>query len=281
MFQDTSAQWVNVIGGALLVGGEMTANDHLQRMVHRVKQGELMDDVSQLAFCDPNKFLAGELHCHLAAWEEIADSLLPSAQQQEVLSWIKNRVSVFPYFQPYKGKVEGEHLDSMLPPPRIFKNNVSCRQFLPFIRNILLERITTGAISLVGQVGQVQPPHLVLPLTMEPPKSRLCHDARFLNLWMQDKPFVLDCLADLPRHVCRDSYQTVLEDKSGYDHLLMTNDSRIHTLVFNGVVSTLPTTHTRLDGKPPHTYISYHGSGGVQLFSQLGFPLSPVYRRSP
>ena len=130
----------------------MTANHHLQRTVHRVKQSELVGDVSQRAFRDPNKFRAGELHCHLAAWEGIADTPLPSAQQQEVL--IKNRVSVFPYFQPYKGKVEGEHLDSMLPPPRIFKNNVSCRAFLPFIRNTLLERLTTGAISLVGALSE-------------------------------------------------------------------------------------------------------------------------------
>ena len=80
----------------------MTANHHLQRTVHRVKQSELVGDVSQRAFRDPNKFRAGELHCHLAAWEGIADTPLPSAQQQEVL--IKNRVSVFPYFQPYKGR---------------------------------------------------------------------------------------------------------------------------------------------------------------------------------
>ena len=70
------------------------------------------------------------------------------------------------------------------------------------------------------------PPHLVLPLTVEPPKPRLCNDARFLNLWMQEKPFKLDHVGDLPRYVSRNSYQSVLDDKSGYDHILLTDDSR-------------------------------------------------------
>ena len=69
----------------------------------------------------------------------------------------------------------------------------------------------TIAISLVGKVGYVTPPHLFLPLTVEPGKPRLCHDARFLNIWMEDKPFTLDRLGDLPRYVSQDSYQTVLD----------------------------------------------------------------------
>jgi hypothetical protein len=75
-------------------------------------------------------------------------------------------------------------------------------------------------------VGCVSLPHLVLPLTIEPNKPRLCHDARFLNLWIVDHPFQLDRLSDLPRYVHRDSYQTILDDKSGYDHILLTPDSR-------------------------------------------------------
>jgi len=44
---------------------------------------------------------------------------------------------------------------------------------------------------------------------------------------MQDKPFKLDRVSDLPRYVSRDSYQSVLDDKSGYDHILLADDSRI------------------------------------------------------
>ena len=78
------------------------------------------------------------------------------------------------------------------------------------------------------RVGQVKPPHLVLPLTVEPTKPRLCHDARFLNLWMQDKPFTLDKLTNLPRYVSKDTYQTVLDVKPGYDHLLLSDDSHTY-----------------------------------------------------
>lgn len=95
-----------------------------------------------------------------------------------------------------------------------------------FVRKTLLNRLTTGAISLLGKVGDVQAPHIVLPLTVEPSKPRLCHDARYLNLWMRDKPFTLDSLNDLQRYVAKDSYQTVLDDKSGSDHILLTDQSR-------------------------------------------------------
>ena len=72
----------------------------------------------------------------------------------------------------------------------------------------------------------VYPPHIVLPLTVEPTKPRLCHDERYLNLWMCDMPFSLDSVSDLPRYVQRNTYQTVLDDKSGYDHILLTEESR-------------------------------------------------------
>lgn len=63
---------------------------------------------------------------------------------------------------------------------------------------------------------------------VEPTKPRLCHDARYLNLWMQDQPFTLDSLKDIPRYVAKGSYQTVLDDKSGYDHILLSDDSRTY-----------------------------------------------------
>ena len=109
---------------------------------------------------------------------------------------------------------------------RLFRNNIPCKSFANFVRKTLLYRLTAGAISLLGKVGDVQAPHTVLPLTVGPSKPRLCHDARYLNLWMRDKPFTLDSLNDLPRYVAKDSYQTVLDGKSGYDHILLTDESR-------------------------------------------------------
>ena len=61
---------------------------------------------------------------------------------------------------------------TLLFPPRIeFDNNKSCNNFVDFIVNTLLERVCSGAISVLGRVGEVDPPHLVMPLTVEPTKN--------------------------------------------------------------------------------------------------------------
>ena len=127
---------------------------------------------------------------------------------------------------------------------------MSCKPFADFVRSTLLDRLTTGAISLNGKVGEVDPPHLVLPLTVEPTKPRLCHDVRFLNLCMRHIPFKLDTLLNLPRYVGRDTYQTILDDKSGYDHLLLTEGYS----GVGGAGGTLVSTPSLLAGKYPVLY---------------------------
>ena len=74
----------------------------------------------------------------------------------------------------------------------------------------------------------MDPSHLVMPLTVEPSRPRLCNDNRFLNLWTDDRPFSLDHLQQLPLYVVMDAYQTVCDDKSGYDHILLAPSSRTH-----------------------------------------------------
>ena len=49
------------------------------------------------------------------------------------------------------------------------------------MRSTLLGRLTSGAISLKGKVEEVDPPHPILPLSVEPTKPRLCHDACFFK----------------------------------------------------------------------------------------------------
>ena len=90
----------------------------------------------------------------------------------------------------------------------------------------VLDRLSTGAISLWGKVGEVDPPHLVMPLTVEPSKPRLCNDNRFLNLWIADRPFQLDHLRDIVRYTPLDSFQTICDDKSGYDHIFLKESGR-------------------------------------------------------
>ncbi|KAL9977575.1 hypothetical protein ACROYT_G014994 [Oculina patagonica] len=83
-----------------------------------------------------------------------------------------------------------------------------------------------GVIKVYGKVGVCSPPHLVLPLTVEPSKPRLSHDERFLNLWVRDLPFKLDHLPDLPRYVFPGHFQTTFDDKNGYQHLKIHPDSQ-------------------------------------------------------
>ena len=203
----------------------MAANAHItDAFVSSVVKGEALADVSMLAFRDPDRFVAGELHRHAEAWSRVC-SLAPCDLATQVLPWIENCVDVHDFFKPFKGSYKGEEYDSALPPQRIFLNHPSCKPFVDFISSTVLDRLSTGAISLWGKVGEVDPPHLVMPLTVEPSKPRLCNDNRFLNLWIADRPFQLDHLRDIVRYTPPDSFQTIC-DKSGYDHIFLKESSR-------------------------------------------------------
>ena len=104
-------------------------------------------------------------------------------------------------------------------------NHSSCNKFSDFISHTLEERLLTGAVRVLGKVGEVAPPRLVLPLTVGSSKPRLCIDARFLNLWMRDSSFSLDKLRDVPRYVYPDSLMSKIDDKSEYDHVLLIEES--------------------------------------------------------
>ena len=70
----------------------------------------------------------------------------------------------------------------------------------------LHEHVRNGSLTVWGKLGEVDPPHLFMPLTIEPSKPRFCYDERFLNLSIMDLPFSLDKLTDLPRYVGYNHY---------------------------------------------------------------------------
>ena len=110
-----------------------------------------------------------------------------------------------------------------------FPNAGNCKEFASFIVKTLKERLRNGSLSglsLVGKVGFCEPPFLVLPLTVEPKKPRLCHEERYMNLWIKDCSFSLETLRDLPRLVDNGDFMMSIDDKSGYDHVLLSEDSR-------------------------------------------------------
>ncbi|KAJ8309736.1 hypothetical protein KUTeg_011601 [Tegillarca granosa] len=176
-------------------------------------------DFEQLAFRNPDNFVAGNLHKHLDFWETVTNN-------EEVLDWLRNGVYVEKYFKPFKGNFKGRPYDSLTPSRQFFPNALNCRDHVGFIVQTLLDRIANGSLSIWGKVGFCDPPHIVMPLTVEPSKPRLCHDERYLNLWIIDKPFILDTLKEVPRIIKKGSFMTSLDNKSGYDHILLSETSR-------------------------------------------------------
>jgi hypothetical protein len=71
---------------------------------------------------------------------------------------------------------------SYSPPPVYFQNSAICKGFEKFISDTLLERIANDSLSVLGRVGECDPPLLDLPITIEPSKPRMCHDERYLHL---------------------------------------------------------------------------------------------------
>lgn len=144
-------------------------------------------------------------------------------------------------------------------------------------------------------MGKVQPPHLVMPITVEPTKPRICRDERFLNLWINDCPFSLDYLSDPPRYVGSGQFQTVCDDKSGYDHICLSPSSRtlfgiswegcyfVHnTFPFGWKASAyvyhsvglLATSYIRTLGVPCSQYIDDRHAGQLMV---RGKPTSPIW----
>ena len=140
--------WVDCFGNPVEVSGEVTACDRVR--LQRIQRGELIGDISELLFRDPNCFRAGELHNHFEYWQYIArDSSSP--QQAQILGWIRDKVSIKPFFKYFKGSFKGELFDSDEPPMKVFKNNVSCKPFVSFVEETLVARLKSGAISLLGE----------------------------------------------------------------------------------------------------------------------------------
>lgn len=59
-------------------------------------------------------------------------------------------------------------------------------------------------------------PRVIMLLLVEPTKPRLCHDERFLNLWMKDTPFKLDKFKDVHHMVDLSASMICCNEKSGY-----------------------------------------------------------------
>ncbi|XP_070541433.1 uncharacterized protein [Ptychodera flava] len=190
-----------------------------------VSNGLRKVSLSEMSFRNPDQFIAGELHKYPDAWNELTMDLV---NKHEIMSWISNGVKVSPYLRHFSGGFKGQQFFHDLPPPRQFNNPPSNKDFAPFIAKTIADRLKTGAVSVWGIVGRDPPPHVVMPIVVEPKKPRMCIDMRYLNLWIQDIPFKLDKLVDVSRYLHKDDYQVKCDDKSGYDHILVYEPDRTY-----------------------------------------------------
>ena len=62
------------------------------------------------------------------------------------------------------------------------RNHVLSSAHKSFVSTEIQRELRIGAIRRWGKVGSVKPPHLVLPVGVEPSKPRKLNDGRFLNL---------------------------------------------------------------------------------------------------
>ncbi|CAG2235217.1 unnamed protein product [Mytilus edulis] len=170
---------------------------------------------------DPDLFLSGQIHHHLSNWKDI----LVGTDDKDILKWLINGVDATDFFRYFKGNFKGRFYDSDIPPNQYFQNSKICKQHVDFISKELCEKIAMGSVKLLGAVGECEPPRIVMPLTVEPSKPRLCHDERFLNLWVKDLPFHLETLKDIPRLVQKDALMVTYDEKSGYDHVKLSQHS--------------------------------------------------------
>ncbi|KAK3744016.1 hypothetical protein QZH41_004826 [Actinostola sp. cb2023] len=225
---------------------------------------------ADVAFRDPDYFVAGEIHNHRPQWEII---LTDYPKRDEILGYLRTGVRVQDFLVPFKGDFQGQFYDTKTPPRASFPNSKSCTGFEDFISTTLSQRLRNGSMSLWGKVGSVEPPHLVMPITIEPTKPRMCHDERFLNLWIKDCPLALDYISNLPRYVGAGSFQTTMDEKNGYDHVLVSQDSRsLLGLEWQGWFFVF---HTIPFGWKASAYV-YHniGMGATSFIRSLGVPCS-------
>jgi hypothetical protein len=168
-----------------------------------------------------NRFKAGRLAhpCHLAFWEGV---ILRDHPRKEFIMDNLRGMRPSRGFRHFKGSFMGVSYDCATPPSRAFVNH-----FPPGLTSTgetaaawalrkIKEDEVTGAVRCLGKVGEVDPPHVVLPLTVEMEKPRLITDARFINLWCDPDPFNLDSVGQVPDTFRRDGDLGNYDHKSGY-----------------------------------------------------------------
>ena len=120
-----------------------------------------------LRFRNPDDFQAGSLHAQPAVWEKLLSDV--SHEHVDFMDIINKGVNVKQLLTHFKGDFKGKSFDLDRLPPIVLENFQFCSQFSEFISYCNGCRPE----SVWGEIGQVSPPYLVIPLTVETSKPLL------------------------------------------------------------------------------------------------------------
>ena len=187
-----------------------------------VLAGQASPSAADLWFRNVDDFRAGNLHLFPDRWAQICSD---TPNGRKVMSWAAEGVRAADFFAPFRGKFMGRSYDSRSPPRASFKNHNLPEELEKFVDGKIAEEVRAGAARVWGAVGAVEPPHLVLPIGVEPSKPRKLLDARFLNLWCIDVPFKFEGLQLVPDLTDQSDYAFNVDHSSGYWHVALTQDS--------------------------------------------------------
>lgn len=220
---------------------------------------------NDLVVRNPDTFVSGEIHNCSSAWLDVTKRKSDN-MSETVQTWVESGIDALSFMRSFKGNYKGRPFDSDIPPKQFFPNAPSCKSYTSFIRGEINERLKNGSFRLWGKVGECSLPKVIMPLTVEPSKPRLCHDARFINLWTRDLPFSLDTLKDVHRLVEKDAHMICCDEKSGYDHIKLTRESEEYFGVqFGGWVFT-------------YTTLPFGWKASPYIYQMLGMQVTSLFR---
>ena len=235
-----------------------------------IAKGLLDTPLADMWVRDSGSFLAGEPHKHVSSWEYLTQN---HPQRDLIMSWIKDGINIHEFIVPFHGTYHRKSYHHSFPPDAIFPNNKSCIPHAQVISTEIEKKITMGAMTVLGKIGEVPPPRIVMPLSIEPSKPRLVHDQQYLNCFMKHYPFKLDQVVNLPRYLGKESYHTKLDDKSAFDHFLLSEDSRTLVGAEWGGWWLVWNTLCRGWKKSPYIYQTL-GSVATSYIREIGVPSS-------
>ena len=150
---------------------KMISEDVCLAQVHDILAGET-PNLRDLLFRDPDSFQSGHLRTRIGLWKKNLDEYEPT---KDVLEWLGHGMDVKKFIKPFRGSLRVSGMRARNPRLDFLRTTTLADSF----RETILQRIESGAIRVWGKVGEVAPPHLALPMTIEPQRPRLCIDARF------------------------------------------------------------------------------------------------------